>query len=72
MAKLGASTALALGLLLSVDIVSSAVALLGELLLLPWCGIRPRALIRRLAWLLLGAVPAALAALAFGEGPPLT
>ncbi len=70
-AKLGASTVLAFGLLLSVDTISSAIALLGEMLFLPWCGIRLGALLKRLSWLLLGAIPAAFAALVFGDGPPL-
>ncbi|GAB3673102.1 energy-coupling factor transporter transmembrane component T family protein [Angustibacter aerolatus] len=66
-AKLAASSVVALGLLLSVDPVTAGVALALELLALPWCGIRPRALLRRSAVVLLGAVPAGVAAAVFGE-----
>jgi energy-coupling factor transport system permease protein len=65
-AKLAASTALALGLLLSVDVVTAGTALALELLALPWCGLRPTTLLRRCAVLLLGAVPAGVAAAVFG------
>jgi len=61
-AKLGASTVLALGLLLSVDVVTAGTALALEALALPWCGLSPRALLRRSAILLVGAVPAGVAA----------
>lgn len=72
-AKLGASTVLALGLLLSVDVVTAGTALALEALALPWCGLRPAALLRRCGILLLGAVPAGVAAAFFGEdaGPDL-
>lgn len=66
-AKLGASTVLALGLLLSVDVVTAGTALVLEALALPWCGLRPGALLRRCAILLIGAVPAGVAAALFGE-----
>jgi len=67
-AKLGASTVLALGLLLSVDVVTAGTALALEALALPWCGLRPGALLRRSAILLVGAVPAGVAAALFGAG----
>src|SRR3954454_19072466 len=66
-AKLGASTVLALGLLLSVDVVTAGTALALEALALPGCGLRPGALLRRCAILLVGAVPAGVAAALFGE-----
>ncbi len=72
-AKLAASTVVAFGLLLSVDVVTAGVALLLELLVLPVSGVRPRALLRRGVVVLLGAFPAGLAAAAFGvdSGPVL-
>jgi len=66
-AKLAASTVLALGLLLSVDVVTAGTALALELLVVPWCGLRPGTLLRRCALLLAGAVPAGVAAAVFGE-----
>ncbi len=69
-AKLAACTIIAAGLILSVDVVSAGVALLGELLALPWCGVRAKALLRRCAVLIIGAVPAGVSALLFGSGPP--
>ncbi|GAB3589676.1 energy-coupling factor transporter transmembrane component T [Angustibacter peucedani] len=66
-AKLAASTVVALGLLLSVDVVTAGVALLLELALLPLAGVRWRALARRGVVLVVGAVPAGLAATLFGE-----
>jgi energy-coupling factor transport system permease protein len=59
-AKLAAATVLSLGLLLTVDVVTAAVALLLEAACLPWCGLSLRALLRR-GWVVLaGAVPAAV------------
>jgi energy-coupling factor transport system permease protein len=66
-AKLAAATILALGLLLSVDVVTAGTALALEALAVPWCGLRARALLRRCAILLVGAVPAGFAAALFGE-----
>src|SRR3954451_4909275 len=66
-AKLAASTVLALGLLLSVDVVTAGTALALEVLVVPWCGLRPGTLLRRCALLLAGAVPAGVAAAVFGE-----
>ncbi len=66
-AKLAASTVVALGLLLSVDLVTAGVALGLEALALPWCGVRLRALLRRGIIIVLGAVPAGVATAVFGE-----
>jgi energy-coupling factor transport system permease protein len=66
-AKLVASTVVALGLLVSVDVVTAGVALALEALALPWCGVRPRALLRRGVVVVLGAVPAGVATALFGE-----
>jgi energy-coupling factor transport system permease protein len=66
-AKLAASSVLALGLLLSVDVVTAGTAVALELLALPWCGLRPGTLLRRCALLLAGALPAGVAAALFGE-----
>lgn len=66
-AKLAVSTVVALGLLLSVDVVTAGVALLLEVALLPLAGVRWRALRRRGLVLVVGAVPAGLAAAVFGE-----
>lgn len=66
-AKLVASTVIALGLLVSVDVVTAGVALALEVLALPWCGVRPRALLRRGVVVVLGAVPAGVATAVFGE-----
>jgi energy-coupling factor transport system permease protein len=66
-AKLAASTIVALGLLISVDVVTAGVALALEALALPWCGVRPRALLRRGVVVVLGGVPAGVATAVFGE-----
>lgn len=66
-AKLAASTIIALGLLLSVDVVTVSVALALEAMVLPWCGVRPGALLRRGVIVILGAVPAGVATAVFGE-----
>lgn len=65
-AKLAASTAIALGLLLSVDVVTAGTAVVLELVALPLCGIRPRTLARRSLVLAVGVVPAGVAAVLFG------
>lgn len=65
-AKLAASSVIAFGLLLSVDVVTAGTALLLELLALPWCGVRPGALVRRGTLVIFGAVPAGVAAAVFG------
>ena len=57
-AKLGASVAMSLALLLSVDVVTAGTALLLELAVLPWCGLGPGALWRRGRIVLLAALPA--------------
>lgn len=65
-AKLAASLIVAVVLLLSVDVVSAGVALALEALVLPWCGLGPRALLRRLWPVLLAAVLAGFATALFG------
>lgn len=66
-AKLVASTVVALGLLVSVDVVTAGVALGLELVALPWCGVRLRALLRRGVVIVVGGVPAGIATAVFGE-----
>lgn len=66
-AKLAASTIVALGLIVSVDVVTAGVALGLQALALPWCGVRPRALLRRGFIIVLGGVPAGVATAVFGE-----
>lgn len=67
-AKLAVSLAVSLALLLTVDPVTAGAALALELLALPWCGLGPRALLRR-GWVVLaGAVPAGVATAVFGTG----
>jgi energy-coupling factor transport system permease protein len=65
-AKLAASSIIALGLLLSVDVVTAGVALALELLVLPVSGVSPRALLRRGVIVVVGALPAGGAAAVFG------
>jgi energy-coupling factor transport system permease protein len=65
-AKLAASTVIAFGLLLSVDVVTAAVALALELLLLPISGLTLPGLLRRGIVVVIGAVPAGVAAVLFG------
>jgi energy-coupling factor transport system permease protein len=65
-AKLGVSLIVASVLLLTVDAVTAGVALLLEVLALPWCGLGPRALARRGWVVVLGAVPAGLVTAVFG------
>ncbi|HET8616606.1 MAG TPA: energy-coupling factor transporter transmembrane component T [Actinomycetales bacterium] len=66
-AKLAASTVIALGLLVSVDVVTAGVALGLEALALPWCGVRLPALLRRGVVIVVGGVPAGIATAVFGE-----
>ena len=66
-AKLAASSALAVALLLTVDVVTAGAALVGELLVLPLCGLRPGFLARRCVLLVLAAVPAAVATALFAD-----
>jgi len=65
-AKLAAALAVSLALLLTVDLVTPAVALVLEIAVLPWCGVRPAGLGRRGLIVLIGAVPAALGTAVFG------
>lgn len=65
-AKLGVSMIVSLVLLVTVDPVTSGTTLGLELLALPWCGLGPRALLRR-GWVVLaGALPAGLVTVLFG------
>ena len=59
-AKLAAATVLSLGLLLTVDVVTAATALVLELACLPWAGLGVRALARRAWVIVVAAVPAAV------------
>lgn len=65
-AKLGVSVVVSLVLLVTVDPVTAGTALALELLALPWCGLGPRALLRRGWVLLVGALPAGAVTLLFG------
>jgi energy-coupling factor transport system permease protein len=65
-AKLAASTVIAFGLLLSVDVVTAGTALLLELLVLPLSGLGLRTLCRRGFVVVVGAIPAGVAAALFG------
>lgn len=65
-AKLAVSVAISLAVLLTVDLVSVSTALALELLALPWCGLRPRPLTRRIGLVLSGAVPAGVVTAVFG------
>lgn len=65
-AKLAAALLFSLGLVLSVDVVSGGLCLAFELLVLPWCGLSPRALWRRAWVVLVAAVPAGVATALFG------
>jgi energy-coupling factor transport system permease protein len=60
-AKLAVATSISVGMLLTLDVVTAAAALLLEVLALPWCGLGPRALLRRCGIVLLGAVPTGIA-----------
>jgi energy-coupling factor transport system permease protein len=72
-AKLAVASAVALALVLTVDVVTAGVALLLEVLALPWCGIPPSVLLRRGWPVLAAAVPAAVATALLGvdSGPVL-
>jgi energy-coupling factor transport system permease protein len=65
-AKLGASTVLAFGLVLSVDVVTAGTALALEVAALPWCGVPPRALLRRGALVVAAGLSTGIAAALFG------
>jgi energy-coupling factor transport system permease protein len=65
-AKLAAALVITMVLLLSVDWVSASVALGLELLVLPWCGLPLRDLLRRTAPIWLAAVPAGLVTCVLG------
>ncbi len=65
-AKLGVGLAIAVALVLSVDVVTAGTALALEVLVLPWCGLGPRALWRRLRLVLLAAAAAGLGTGLFG------
>jgi energy-coupling factor transport system permease protein len=65
-AKLGVSLVISLVLLLTVDAVTAGTALALELAALPWCGLGPRALVRRGWMVLAGAGSAGVVTLAFG------
>jgi energy-coupling factor transport system permease protein len=69
-AKLAVVTIIGCCLLVTVDSVTAGVCLFWEVLALPRCGLRPRLLARRCSVVLVGAVPAGVAALIFGQGPP--
>jgi energy-coupling factor transport system permease protein len=65
-AKLGVSLVVSLVLLVTVDPVTAGTALAVELVSLPWCGLRPGALLRAGWVVLVGAVPAAAVTCLFG------
>lgn len=65
-AKLVVAFAVSVALVLTVDVVTGGTALLLEVLALPWCGLGPRALLRRGWILLVGAVPAGVATVLLG------
>lgn len=72
-AKLVVALLVSVGLLLTVDPVTAGVALALELACLPWCGLGPRALLRRSWPVWVGAIPAAIvtAWLGVDSGPLL-
>jgi energy-coupling factor transport system permease protein len=65
-AKLGVGLAVAVAMVLSLDVVTAGTALALEVLALPWCGLGPAALWRRLRLVLLAAAAAGLATGLFG------
>jgi energy-coupling factor transport system permease protein len=65
-AKLGVGLAVAVAMVLSLDIVTAGTALALEVVALPWCGIGPAALWRRLRLVLLAAAAAGLGTGLFG------
>jgi energy-coupling factor transport system permease protein len=68
-AKLGAGLAVAVAMVLSLDVVTAGTALVLELAALPWCGLGPAALWRRLRILLLTASAAGAGTALFGVAP---
>ncbi|HYJ74871.1 MAG TPA: energy-coupling factor transporter transmembrane component T [Kineosporiaceae bacterium] len=70
-AKLAVGLAVAIALILSLDVVTAGTALALELLALPWCGVGPRALWRRGRLLLLTAGAAGLGTALFGVTGPV-
>ncbi len=66
-AKLAVATVIGVALVLSIDVVSAAVALLLELALLPWLGLGPRVVMRRLAPILVAAPLGAITILLYGQ-----
>lgn len=64
-AKLAVAMVIPIALILTVDPVTAGVALLLEVLALPWCGVGPRRLLRSGWIVLLSAVPAGLLTLLF-------
>ena len=65
-AKLGVGLAIAVAMVLSLDVVTAGTALVLELAALPWCGLGPAALWRRLRLVLLAAAVAGLGTGLFG------
>src|SRR5919202_4489501 len=70
-AKLSVGLAVAVAMVLSLDLVTAGTALLLEVAALPWCGLSPVALARR-GWLVtVAATAAGLGTAVFGVGGPL-
>lgn len=67
-AKLGVGLVIAVAMLAGLDLVVAGTALALELVALPWCGLGPAALWRRLRLVLFTAVVAGLATAVFGVG----
>jgi energy-coupling factor transport system permease protein len=65
-AKLGVGLAVAVAMVLSLDVVTAGTALALELAALPWCGLGPAALWRRLRMVLLAGTAAGLGTGLFG------
>jgi energy-coupling factor transport system permease protein len=68
-AKLGVGLVIAVAMVLSLDVVTAGTALVLELAVLPWCGLGPAALWRRVRLLLLVAAAAGAGTAIFGVGP---
>ncbi len=68
-AKLGVGLVIAVAMVLSLDLVTAGTALALELAALPWCGLGPAALWRRLRLVLFAATVAGAATALFGVGP---
>jgi energy-coupling factor transport system permease protein len=66
-AKLAVAMVIPIALVLTVDPVTAAAALLLELAALPWCGTGPRQLLRRGWIVLLSAIPAGVVTLLIGQ-----